>query len=126
MAEIEDAYGRLNRARDRYKYEAYKEPSLGPAELKALRKVFEEDGFIEGMGKLRGIAEHVETGNVTLRDIHSSPYEITAASSAAVVFKHPQVNVYDTAGVLRRLDHLQYLTEADNRIKRAFKRAKES
>ena len=89
-------------------------------------KVFEANEFIEGIGRLRGIAEHVETGNVTLRDVHNRPYTITSASSAALVFKAPVVNLTDTTGVVHRLDHIEYLTKADRHIKRAFQRANES
>jgi hypothetical protein len=125
MDEIEDAYGRFHRAKDRYRYEAYKEPSLDPAELKALQKVFEENEFIEGVGRIRGIAEHVETGEVTLRDTHNRPYTITSESSAEAVFKGRVVNLPDKAGTFHRLDHIEYLTKADWHIKQAFQRAKD-
>lgn len=63
MGDIRDAYGRFNRMRDRYKHEADKAHSLNPTETKALSKVFKEDVFIDSVGRIRGISEHVETGD---------------------------------------------------------------
>ena len=45
MDDIEDAYSRLYRLRNRYEYERNKR-ALDPTELAPLRKVFEENNFI--------------------------------------------------------------------------------
>jgi hypothetical protein len=82
MADIQDAYSRLNRLRDRYRYEA---STLNPTERAALRRVFEDDEFIEGMGKVRVIGDHVERGGAVLRHTNNSPFTITSESSAAAV-----------------------------------------
>jgi hypothetical protein len=121
MADIQDAYSRLYRLRERYRYEA---PTLDPTERAALRKVFEDDTFIEGMGRVRGIGDHVETGCVVLRHIDNSPFTVTAASSAAAVFADRCVDLPDTDGHRHRVDHLEWLTEAEQRIGRAIEKAK--
>jgi hypothetical protein len=121
MADIQDAYSRLIRLRERYRYEG---ESLDPAEKAALSKVFEDDTFIEGMGKVRLIADHVETGDAVLRHTDNSPFTITSASSAAAVFANRCVYLSDTDGVPHRWDHLEHLTEAERRITRAFEKAK--
>jgi hypothetical protein len=56
MADIRDAYARLNRLRNRYQRE---QKNLDAAERDALRKVFEEDNFITNMLIVRVISEHV-------------------------------------------------------------------
>jgi hypothetical protein len=124
MSDIQDAYSRLIRARDRYLYEA--KHRLAAAEKAALQKVFEDDKFIEGMGKVRGIADHVEIGEVIIRDTNNAPFTITPASSAAAVFADRCVNLTDVEGVTHRWDHLEVLTEADDRVTRALKNAKGS
>ena len=73
MADIQDAYSRLYRLRERYRHEA---ASLDPNERAALRKVFENDRFIEGMGKVRAISDHVEKGLTVLRHTDNSPFSV--------------------------------------------------
>ena len=121
MADIQDAYSRHYRLRERYRYEA---PTLNSTEKAALRKVFEDDKFIAGIGKVRGIGDHVETGCVVLRHIDNSPFTVTAASSAAAVFADRCVHLYDTDGRQHRIDHLEWLTEAEQRIGRAIENAR--
>lgn len=125
MSDIRSAYSALNRARDRYLHEAYQARSLDHAERAALSKVFEGDKFIEGMGKMRGISEHVlQKDGATLYHTDNSPFEITSSSSAAVVFDGPCVTLIDANGAAQRWDHLKSLAEAERRITRAFEKAK--
>ena len=56
---------RVYRLRERYRYEE-KARSLSPTADAALRKVFEDDAFIRAW--VRGISEHVETGDFQLLD----------------------------------------------------------
>jgi hypothetical protein len=119
MADIRDAYERFYRLRERYEHEA-NERSLSPTEHAALRKVFEGDKFIESVGKVRGISEHVETGDVELFDTDYVSATITAKSSAAVVFAARTALLIDNSGQIYRLNHLKWLTEAENRIARAI------
>jgi hypothetical protein len=121
MADIRDAYDRPYRLRERYKREA---PTLSPTQKSALQKVFEEDVFIEGMCKMRGIGAHVETGLTVLRQTDNSPFEVNAASSAAAVFADRCVYLTDTDGECQRIDHLERLTVAEERIARAIAKAK--
>ena len=123
MADIKDAYSRLHRLRDRYQYEAHKVLSLEPGEKEALRKVFEDDTFIKGMGKVRGISEHVEMGEVVLRQTDGSALK-SQLPSAAAVFADRCVHLFDTAGDRHRVDHLERLTEAERRISRAMAKAR--
>ena len=123
MADIQDAYNRLNRLRDRY----LKQKGLDPAERDALRKVFEEDNFIANMLSVRVISEHVlRTEGATLSYPDNSTFSITSASSAARVFEDRCVYLLDTKGGERRWDHLQQLTEAVDRVGRAMAKAKTS
>ena len=48
MHDIEDAYSRLYRLRNRYMHEVHVTKALDPTELAPLRNVFEENNFIEG------------------------------------------------------------------------------
>jgi len=97
---------------------------LSPAENAALSRVFYDDAFIEGMGRVRGIADHVETGETVLRHTDGSAFTITAATSSAVLFASRLVYLTDKEGVRQPWDHLKQLTEAERRIRKAFARAK--
>ncbi len=68
MSDIQDAYSRLHRCRDRYMHEAYIAKSLDRRERTALGKVFENNNFIESMLKnVRQIGDHVlKRGGATL------------------------------------------------------------
>ena len=85
---------------------------LSPAENAALSRVFYDDAFIEGMGRVRGIADHVETGETVLRHTDGSAFTITAATSSAVLFASRLVYLTDKEGVRQPWDHLKQLTEA--------------
>ena len=65
-ADVRDAYGRLNRLRERYIKER-EERALDPDEVKALAKAFEEDVFIKAMLNARQISEHVQSAAATGR-----------------------------------------------------------
>jgi hypothetical protein len=124
MADIQDAYSRLHRLRDRYLHEAYDASSLDPSELSALRKVFENDSFIKGMCKARGIGDHVKINFPILRTTDNAPIEITATTSAASLFARPSVYIKDIHGTEFEYNHLRQLLEAEQRIARAIERAK--
>lgn len=126
MADIRHAYERFSRLRERrerYEHEA-NERTLSPTEHAALRKVFEDDKFIESVGKVRGISEHVETGDVELLDTDNVRVTITAKSSAAVVFAARTALLIDNQGQIFRLNHLKWLEEAERRIGRAIAKAR--
>jgi hypothetical protein len=123
MADIHDCYSRLYRAQERYRYEA---PTLERAERAPLRKVFEDDKFIQGMFYVRLIGDHVEKGNAVLRHTDNSPFTITSASSAAAVFSARCVRLLDVHGFAHSWDHVKNLTEAESRITRAFEKIKKS
>jgi hypothetical protein len=121
MADIQDAYSRLVRLRERYKHEA---PALGSTAKAALSKVFDNDPFIEGMCKARVIGDHVKAKEPVLRHIDNSPIEITASTSGATLFAGRCVELTDTRGQRHRIDHLAFLTEAETRIARAIANAR--
>jgi hypothetical protein len=84
--------------------------------------VFEHHVFIDSMGKIRGIGEHVHMGDaVVLRDINNVPFTVTPASSAELVFSAPVVQLPDIDGESHRLDHVEYLTRAEHLINRLNK-----
>ena len=56
--DMKDAYGRLNRLRERYCHE---KPNLDDFECQALEKVFENDTLIAGLVDIRQIGEHVQS-----------------------------------------------------------------
>ena len=118
--DIRDAYGRFYRVRDRYNST---KANLDAWERDFLRKVLEEDEFIEGMGRLRGISEHVETGNTELRHPHGEPFELTPASSAAILFESHRVYVTDVDGKPQLIDHLDRLAKAQERLAKAISKA---
>jgi hypothetical protein len=121
-ADWEDAYNRLSRLRDRYLHE---KPNLDPAEAQALRKVFEEDDFIEDMLKVRQIGEHVHQGNdpSTVRLMTNATIPICVETSALGFFGAAVVRLPDIRGQLHSINHLQNLKEAEKRIQRALDRA---
>ena len=89
IADIRDAYSRLNRLRNRYEKE---KKTLAATEQAALKNVFEDDKFMEGMGKVRVISEHVlERHGAVLSFPDNSTFSITSESSAAAIFvsRHP-------------------------------------
>jgi len=75
MADIQDAYNRMDILRNRYKYEAYVARSLNSTEIEPLQNVFHQYAFMEGMQKIRVIGHHV-TGDLHLYDINNSPFEL--------------------------------------------------
>jgi len=125
MEDIRDAYERFYRLRERYEHESNAR-TLGQTEEEALRKVFREDKFIESVGRVRGISAHVETGDVELLGLDKVAFRLTAESSAAAVYAARCVHLTDTQGRIQRINHLNWLTEAENRIARAIAKAKEA
>jgi hypothetical protein len=124
MAVIQDAYHRLNVAWSRYGVE--KETLRRPAR-NAFGKVFERDKFMEGMGEVRGISEHILPKDGTVLTYpDGSNFRITSASSAAAMFANPRPVLIDADGKERRWDHPRHLAEAERRMTRALGRAKTS
>ena len=123
MAHIKDAYSRLNRAHDRYEYEA-QQRSLDPSEHSALSKVFGKDEFIKTMLTVRIIGDHVlKRGGADLLNQDNERFTVTSASSAAAVFSHPRVYL-EAADGPHLWDHLKELGEAARRISTAITNAK--
>jgi hypothetical protein len=125
MDDIEDAYSRLYRLRNRYEYERDKR-ALDPTELAPLRKVLEEDNFIKGMLFVRVIGEHVEKGGSVLSYPDGSTFRVTSESSGAVVFAEPHYVFFDADDQEQPGDHRKQLREAERRVARAFARARGS
>ena len=119
MADVLDAYNRLNRLRDRYRYEACR---LTPSERHALTKVFDDDVFIRGMLEARQIGEHVtqrRPGPVTIRTVGNAPIDFDCKSSSALAyFAGPLVEMPDVDGQSHDINHLEQLREAEKRITR--------
>jgi hypothetical protein len=123
---MKNAYDSFYRVRDRYTWHAKSENRhLDAGEFEALRNVFEDD-FIKGMGRLRNILTHVETGDVELYYPHGPKFTLTAASSAEVVGASTNVTVSDKAGNGQRIEHLKWLEEAIRRIDKAISKARGS
>jgi hypothetical protein len=122
---LSEAYGALNRARDRFLHEV-KAKSLTHAGRNALSAVFERDNFIEGMGTMRGISEHVVPKNgARLYRPDGSSFEITSSSSAALAFSAPRVTLIDVSGNPQPWDHPRNLAEAERRVTAKFKKAED-
>jgi hypothetical protein len=121
-ADFRDAYSRLNIAYNRYGHE---KATLDATEQAALRKVFEDDRFMEGMGRVRVISEHVlQRGCAVLSYPDNSTFTITSASSAAAVFADRCVTLIDADGNPHRWDHPEQLGEVDRRLCSAMEKAK--
>jgi hypothetical protein len=124
MTDIKDAYAGMHRTRDRFERRAR---YLSPSQTKALAKHLRYDVFIESMGKVRSIGEHVDLkDDVELHHSDGSAFTMTPASSSAVIFATPRVMLTDKTGKLQTWDHPKNLAEARDRITRAFKKAKDS
>ena len=120
-ADLQDAYARLARVRDRYLKER---PVLARSEQRALARVFDDDTFFQGMMDLRQVGEHVvkRTGP-TVRTIGNAPIDLDCETSARSAFAAPEVTLADTRGESHRIDHLELLQEADRRIQTALRNA---
>jgi hypothetical protein len=129
MSDIREGYGAMHRTKDRYLYEVNKEQSLDRAEYAALRKVFENDNFIQSMGYMRQISEHVlpkEDWAFYHPNNNNSPFQLTLASSAQAAFSGPSPTLMDAKGQPQHWPHIKYLAEAERRIVRAYKKAQGS
>ena len=123
-ADWKEAYGALGRLRERYGFE--KENLTAPQQA-PLRKVFEDDPFIEGMMDFRQVAEHViRRGGPLIRTTSNAPIQLNEGSSAMGVFAAPVVTLHDVEKVPRRIDHLAMLEEAERRIATALAKAREA
>lgn len=121
-ADLQDAYARLARVRERYLKE---KTVLAASEQRALAKVFDDDTFFQGMMDLRQVGEHVvkRTGP-TVRTLGNAPIELDCQTSARSAFGAPEVTLTDTRGDSHRIEHLQLLQEADRRIQIALRNAR--
>jgi len=125
MADWCDVYGRLGQLRDRYEIES-KQKTLTPSQDRALRKVFEDDKFIEGLLTIRTIGEHVvkRDGAPVFYTSANAPIYITASASAMDVLSNKVVSLKDREGQSHNVNHLENFLEADRRIKKAIDRAR--
>jgi hypothetical protein len=119
--ELKAAYGALSRLRERYKLE---KDNLDDGERTALKKVFEDDVFMEGLMDIRQIAEHViKRKDPVIYTTGNAPITLLAKTSAGVMFAGSSVTVYDTSGSPHRVDHLNNLETAERRIRGSIARA---
>jgi hypothetical protein len=94
-------------------------------EQTALAKVIEHDTFIEGLLNIRVIGEHVQKRTSPVIPVYTNTrITMPVETSAGAVFDAPIVMLSDNKGQLYRTDHLRNLEEAENRIRRAVARAK--
>jgi hypothetical protein len=123
-ADWKEAYGALGRLRGRYGFE---KENLTAKQQAPLRKVFEDDPFIEGMMDFRQVAEHVvvRRGGPLIRTTSNAPIQLNEGSSAMAVFAAPVVTLDDVEKVPRRIDHLVMLEEAERRTATALAKARE-
>ena len=115
-----NAYGALGRLRDRYKVE---KPNLTSEQQAALEKALENDVFFRGMMNARQVAEHVHQGDKPTMLVTSQNIPIVVKVSANALFSAPLVTLPDTSGEPKKIDHLQWLQEAEKRIKKALDNA---
>lgn len=121
-ADLQDAYGRLARVRDRYLKE---KDALDPSERPALEKAMESDTFFRGMMDFRQVGEHVtKRRELTIRTVDNVPIHLDFDTSAMAAFAAPIVTLPDTQGVQHRIDHLKLLNEAEKRIGAALGRVR--
>jgi hypothetical protein len=112
------AYAALSRLRERYRHERKR---LAPMQMRALEKVFENDRFIRGMLHLRQVSEHVMR-QVELMTTENMP--LIVETSAHAMFAAPSVPLTDAqSGQPYLFHHLNYLLEAERRVKRALDKA---
>jgi hypothetical protein len=126
--DVQDAYNRLSRLRDRYLHEK-RNRTLDTVEEQALRKVFEADRFIEGMLDGRQISEHVQktSGDDTVILLTtSSRIPLCVKTSTGSFFAVSTATVRDTTGMVYSVNHLAQLSEAEKRIQRALERAQKT
>ena len=124
-ADLQDAYSRLARLRERYEREK-DHRNLNQTELEPLSNVFVHNKFIEGLMNIRNVGDHVEMHEnffVSTPDMQIWDFEV--GSSAFAFFSGPAPNVVDIAGVSRRIDHVNWLGEAEKLIDRAIVKAKQ-
>jgi hypothetical protein len=127
-ADVQDAYNRLSRLRERYLHEK-RNRNFDAIEEQALRKVFEEDRFIKGMLDGRQIGEHVQKtsgDHPVILLTKNSPITLCVETSAGSFFGGPIVTVRDTQEMVYSINHLEQLAEAENRIQRALEHAQKS
>lgn len=120
---FKDAYNSLSRLRDRYNHENDKK-GLDGSPFKILENSFNEDVYIRGMMTLRQIAEHVQIKEPVIYTSNNSPIYLDASCSAGSVFEGGYAIVTDTEGNSHRLDHLERLNDANQRINSKWSKIK--
>jgi hypothetical protein len=122
-ADCQDTYNRLSRLRDRYLHEV-EEKSLTPVQHTALRKVFEEDGFIQGMLEMRQAGEHVKKRDgPVIRLRTGKPIPLSVETSALAFFGQSVFMFKEPDGKVHFHSHADELREAEHRVKAAMRRA---
>ncbi len=125
-ADCEDTYARAARVRERY-MEEKANSTLGPSELNALSKVFENDVFTQGMMNIRHVGEHVtKRGDFIIRTTKNEAIKLPAATSAMAMFAHSTVILNDTAGKSHHISHFELLEELKQRYDAAIKKGENS
>jgi hypothetical protein len=120
---LADAYNRLNRARERY---GKMEDALSEHQRVALDKVFQQDVFITRLlSGARQLGEHMDKdgASVEIRTPHNQPMHFEV--SALPFYGGAVVHLPDVQGVMRSIDHLAFLREAERRVRDALRRATE-
>lgn len=123
-ADLQDAYNRLNRLLGRYEQEKH---YIAESQRNHLRKVFEDDAYIEGLGKIRTISEHVtrrSRDTLMIAATDRNLIEVDPEVSAMAIFTGPVASVPDIHGTQWSLDHLSILEEAERRIGAAISKAR--
>ena len=119
-ADLQDAYSRLSRLRDRYLKE---KSSLLQSERDALSKVFENDTFIKGMMDVRQVSEHVKKRELAVfRSLTNVPIELSSKVSAISMFAGKTVTLEDKDGKEHIIHHIKSLKEAVKRISGALEK----
>ncbi len=130
LADLQDAYSRLARLRVRYEREK-DQRNLNRSELEPLSNVFEHNIFIEGLMNIRNVGDHVEkheSFRVSTPDKQTWTFEPGSSARSFFDSAAPNVaapNVVDSAGISRRIEHVNWLGEAEKLIASAIARAEQ-
>ena len=125
-ADLADAYNRLNRTRERYRKQ---KTSLNERQRAALDKVFVNDLFIQRLlSGARQLGEHMDKHGATveIRTPKNEPMIFPIQVSALPFYGGAVVRLPDIHGVVRKIDHLAFLREAERRIRAALQRGEDN
>lgn len=119
-----DAYEALHRLRDRVKKEY---STLNSNQKSHLDKFFSNDIFAKGMSNIRTVGAHVQKRDgvetLTIVTTSNQPIELPIETSALQVFEDQIVTLEDVHDVPCRLDHKEWLSEAQKRAAAAITNA---